>query len=99
MGERFGRDSIWETHLAEELRQTDVALDVVLDQQMMQLRQVLDLKVGDRIVLSSPPGAPVMLRCGEVALFQAQLGKRESRLAVRIETARPRPPVPTEQAA
>ena len=99
MGERFGRDSIWETHLAEELRQTDVALAVVLDQQTMQLRQVLDLKVGDQIVLSSPPGAPVMLRCGEVALFQAQLGKRENRLAVRIDTARPRPVLPTEQAA
>jgi flagellar motor switch protein FliM len=99
MGERFGRDSIWETHLAEELRHTDVALDVVLDQQMMQLRQVLDLKIGDRIVLSSPPGAPVTLRCGEVPLFRAQLGKRETRLAVRIDTVRRRPVLPTEQAA
>jgi flagellar motor switch protein FliM len=99
MGERFGRDSIWETHLAEELRQTEVALDVVLDQQMMPLRQVLDLKIGDRIVLSSPPGGPVTLRCGDVALFDAQLGRRESRLAVRIEAARPRAPQPGEEAA
>ena len=99
MGERFGRDSIWETHLAEELRQTDVALDVVLDQQVMPLSQVLDLKVGDRIVLASPPGSPVSLRCGDVALFQAQLGRRENRLAVRIEQARPKPVLPTEEAA
>lgn len=100
MGERFGRDSIWETHLAEELRQTEVALDVVLDQQLMPLRQVLELKVGDRILLSASPGAPVSLRCGDVALFEAQLGRRENRLAVRIETARPLPqPLPEEQAA
>jgi flagellar motor switch protein FliM len=99
MGERFGRDSIWETHLAEELRQTDVALDVVLDQQMMPLRQVLDLKIGDRIVLSSPPGAPVTLRCGDVALFDAELGRRDSRLAVRIDAARPRAPQPGEAEA
>ncbi len=33
MGEKFGRDSIWETHLAEELRHTEIALDVVLDEQ------------------------------------------------------------------
>ena len=98
MGERFGRDSIWETHLAEELRQTEVALDVVLDQQMMPLRQVLDLKVGDRILLSAQPGAPVMLRCGDVALFQAELGRRENRLAVRIDEARPRPVPPVEDA-
>jgi flagellar motor switch protein FliM len=85
MGERFGRDSIWETHLAEELRQTEVALDVVLDEQTMPLQQMLNLKVGDRITLSNPPGSPVRLRCGEVALFEGQLGRRENRLAVRIE--------------
>ncbi len=28
MGEKFGRDSIWETHLAEQLRGTEVELDV-----------------------------------------------------------------------
>lgn len=85
MGERFGRDSIWETHLAEELRQTEVALDVVLDEQAMPLQQMLRLKVGDRIVLDTRPGAPVRLRCGEVALFEGVLGRRENRLAVRIE--------------
>ncbi|MGK7862230.1 flagellar motor switch protein FliM [Falsiroseomonas sp. E2-1-a4] len=88
MGERFGRDSIWETHLAEELRQTDVALDVVLDEQTMLLSQVLRLNVGDRIILSSPPGAPVRLRCGDVPLFAGQLGRRENRLAVRIDSGR-----------
>jgi flagellar motor switch protein FliM len=99
MGERFGRDSIWETHLAEELRQTEIALDVVLDQQAMPLSQVLSLKIGDRLLLSSAPGAPVALRCGDVPLFHAQLGRRENRLAVRIEDVRPRPALPTEAAA
>ncbi|WP_237217659.1 flagellar motor switch protein FliM [Falsiroseomonas oryziterrae] len=88
MGERFGRDSIWESHLAEELRQTEVALDVVLDQQAMPLSQVLGLKVGDRLMLASPAGAPVSLRCGEVGLFEGQLGRRENRLAVRIDGVR-----------
>ncbi len=99
MGERFGRDSIWETHLAEELRQTDVSLDVVLDEQAMLLSQVLRLNVGDSITLSSPPGAPVQLRCGEIALFEAQLGRRENRLAVRIEEVRRRPALPAESRA
>ena len=34
MGEKFGRDSIWETHLAEELWSTDIDLSVVLDEQI-----------------------------------------------------------------
>ena len=39
MGEKFGRDSIWETHLAEELWNTDVELDVVLDEQIDAARR------------------------------------------------------------
>lgn len=84
MGEKFGRDSIWETHLAEELRHTEVALDVVLDEQTMPLGQVLSLKRGDTIALGVAPGAPVRLRCGEVGLFEAELGRRENRLSVRV---------------
>jgi flagellar motor switch protein FliM len=99
MGERFGRDSIWETHLAEELRQTEIALDVVLDQQALPLSQMLALKAGDRLLLSCTPGAPVALRCGDVPLFNAQLGRKENRLAVRIETVRPKMGIAQEQAA
>ncbi len=72
MGEKFGRDSIWETHLAEELWNTEVELDVVLDEQMMRLSDVMALQPGSRIVLNAAPGAPVQLRCGAVPLFEAQ---------------------------
>jgi flagellar motor switch protein FliM len=85
MGEKFGRDSIWETHLAEELRQTEVLLDVVLDELSMSLADVLRLGVGDRIILGVAPGASVRLRCGDIPLFEAELGRQENRLAVRIE--------------
>ena len=85
MGEKFGRDSIWETHLAEELRHTDIGLDVVLDEQIMPLSTVLNLKIGDRIALGVAPGAPVSLRCGDVPLFEGEMGRKGQRLAVRIE--------------
>jgi flagellar motor switch protein FliM len=85
MGEKFGRDSIWETHLAEELRHTDISLDVVLDEQIMPLSSVLNLKVGDQIALGVAPGAPVRLRCGDVPLFEGEMGRKGQRLAVRIE--------------
>ena len=84
MGEKFGRDSIWETHLAEQLHHTDISLDVVLDEQVMPLSSVLALKAGDRIMLNAQPGAPVRLQCGTVPLFAAEYGRRENRPAVRI---------------
>ncbi len=90
MGEKFGRDSIWETHLAEELWSTDVELDVVLDEQEMRLSDVMAFQPGSRIVLGAAPGAAVQLRCGGVALFDGRLGRRKNRVAVRIEREAPR---------
>ncbi|TCH97176.1 flagellar motor switch protein FliM [Roseococcus sp. SYP-B2431] len=84
MGEKFGRDSIWETHLAEQLRHTEVSLDVVLDQQVMPLSSVIALQPGDRIMLNAAPGSPVRLQCGPVQLFQGEFGRLENRQAVRI---------------
>jgi flagellar motor switch protein FliM len=84
MGEKFGRDSIWEAHLAEQLRHTAVTLDVVLDEQAMPLDAVIALKPGDRILLNRPPGAPVRLQCGTVRLFEAEYGRCEDRPAIRL---------------
>jgi flagellar motor switch protein FliM len=86
MGEKFGRDSIWQAHLAEELWSTDVELSVVLSEQTMWLDDLRRLQVGDRIPLSAQPGAPVQVRCGSVALFEGHLGRRKDRVAVRLDT-------------
>ncbi len=91
MGEKFGRDSIWETHLAEELWNTDIALEVVLDEQTMRLGDVVALKPGDRVVLNTSIGAPVQIRCGTVRLFQGQIGRRKNHVAVRIDGPLERP--------
>ena len=91
MGEKFGRDSIWETHLAEELWSTDITLDVVLDEQVMRLSDVVSLKLGDRILLTTNTGAPVQVRCGSVLLFHAHVGRRKNNVAVRIDGPLQRP--------
>jgi len=93
MGEKFGRDSIWETHLAEELWNTEVELEAVLDEQPMRLSEVMALRPGDRITLNAAPGAPIALRCGAVPLFVGRAGRRKTRVAVCIEQdlAGPRP--------
>src|SRR6202046_2892258 len=42
LGEKFGRDSIWEAHLAGELWQTRVPIQAVLDTMEMPLRTVFE---------------------------------------------------------
>ena len=91
MGEKFGRDSIWETHLAEQLWGTDVELSVVLDEQTMRLSDVIDLKPGQRLLLNTAPGGAVSVRCGSVALFEGRMGQKNNNVAVKIERELARP--------
>jgi flagellar motor switch protein FliM len=97
MGEKFGRDSIWETHLAEELWNTEVELDVVLDEQTMRLSDIIALQPGSRILLNSGLDAPVQLRCGSVALFEGKVGRRKNHVAVRIDRELVRNPTTAER--
>jgi flagellar motor switch protein FliM len=85
MGEKFGRDSIWEGHLASELWRTDVDLEAVVDQQNLSLQEVLRWEVGSRLMLNAGPTSPVDLRCGEVTLFRGKMGQTNNRIAVQIK--------------
>lgn len=85
MGEKFGRDSIWETHLAEVLWMTEVDLEAVIDQQVVSLQKVFDLQEGSQMMLNATPDSPVMLSCGNVPLYIGRMGRKGGRIAVRIE--------------
>lgn len=85
MGEKFGRDSIWETHLAEELWLTDVDLDAVLDEQVMRLREVFHWRVGSRLMLNASPDSKVQLKCGDVSMYFGGMGRKGDHVAVRID--------------
>jgi flagellar motor switch protein FliM len=84
MGEKFGRDSIWETHLANELWNTDIELDAVLDQVVFSLNDVINWKPGTRIMLNALPNSSIDMRCGEVPLFVGNMGQKGGNMAVKI---------------
>ena len=87
MGEKFGRDNIWESHLATELWTTQMEVRAVLDEQQMPLSQVLNLKVGETIVLNASADSPIELRCGTIPLTQGRMGRKGHSIAVRVEQA------------
>jgi len=84
MGEKFGRDSIWETHLAEELWLTDIELEAVLDTQTMRLGEVFSLQKGSHLDLGATPDSQVTLSCGEVPMYMGKMGRRGDQMAIQI---------------
>ena len=85
MGEKFGRDSIWETHLAEELWMIEVDLEAVVDQQIMRLREVFDLKIGSRIMFTATPDSLISLHCGGVPMYTGKMGRKGNQISIKIE--------------
>ena len=85
MGEKFGRDSIWEGHLATELWSTEVDIHAVLDDQVMTLQDVLDFKVGTRLMLNATSDSEVEVLCGPERLFKGRMGRRGQNVAVMID--------------
>ncbi|MBI1239838.1 MAG: flagellar motor switch protein FliM [Alphaproteobacteria bacterium] len=85
MGEKFGRDSIWEGHLATELWSTSVEIDAVLDEQMMPLSKVMSFEVGQTLMLNCGPDAHIEMRCGGVPLLKGCMGRINQSIAVRVD--------------
>ncbi len=85
MGEKFGRDSIWENHLATELWSTSVDIEAVLEEQTMSLGDVMGFEVGKTIMLNSTPESSVLLRCGGIPMVTAKMGRIGGSIAVRID--------------
>ena len=84
LGEKFGRDSIWEAHLAGELWYTDVAIEAVLDKVEVSLRDVLNWQVGSRVLLNVDAQADIELVCGDLRMFSGKMGRKGGNIAVRI---------------
>jgi flagellar motor switch protein FliM len=87
MGEKFGRDSIWEGHLATELWSTRVEIDAILDEQIMSLNKIMNLQVGETIMLNATPDSKIEMRCGGVPLLRGRMGRVGSAVSVRVDEA------------
>ncbi len=84
MGEKFGRDSIWESHLTAELWQTEVEIKAVLDELEMPLGDVMNWTEGTRIEFNSTPASKIELCCGDVRMFKGHMGRKTKNIAVRV---------------
>ncbi|MBL4617522.1 MAG: flagellar motor switch protein FliM [Robiginitomaculum sp.] len=84
MGEKFGRDNIWESHLASQLWTTAIDVQAVLDDYQAPLSTVMNLKVGDTIMLNVTPDSDISIRCGEVPVATAKIGRKGHNVAVRV---------------
>lgn len=85
MGERFGRDTIWENHLMSQLWETDVEIKAVLKETEAKLSDVSSWQKGSFLPLDIFPQDTVNVFCGDVPLFKGIMGRHDDHVVVKIE--------------
>jgi flagellar motor switch protein FliM len=84
MGEKFGQDTAWERHFSTEMRHTEMGVEVVLDEMKLPLGDVVNLKVGDTMMLNIKPGDEAKVKCGGVKLSSVKIGRVGDNVAVSL---------------
>nr|WP_155135148.1 flagellar motor switch protein FliM [Pseudovibrio flavus] len=84
MGEKFGRDPIWEGHLASEVYNSEVQVAAVLYENALPLERVMNLEVGQTLLFDVGPQDPVQIKCGDTALTEGRLGRVGDHISIEV---------------
>ena len=84
MGERFGRDTIWEKHLISQLWETDVEVKAVLKEFTLKLGDVSKWEKGSFLPLEMYPHEDIKIFCGDVPLLTGTMGRNAENIVIKV---------------
>lgn len=84
MGERFGRDTVWENHLMSRLWDTEVEVKAILKEIKTSLSDISVWEKGAFFPLDIAPDDNVTIYCGDVPLFNGNMGRKDKNIVIRV---------------
>lgn len=84
MGERYGRDMIWENHLVERLWNTELDTRVILKELEVPLGEIAKWEPGSFLPLGMSPHDKINLICGNVNLFSGLMGRKGDNIVIKV---------------
>ena len=85
MGERYGRDTIWENHLMEELWETNIEIKAILKERMINLGEIAKWEKGSFLPLEMTPSEDVTMICGDVPLLKGSMGRKSDHVVIKVK--------------
>ena len=85
MGERYGRDTIWENHLMEQLWETDVEIKAILKERLISLGEIAKWEKGSFLPLEMSCTDDVTLICGDVPLLKGCMGRKAEHVVIKVK--------------
>lgn len=84
VGEKLGRDTLWERHMASQLLCSEFELEAVLGERLIPVSTYMNLKVGQTIGLQRRPDDPLDIVCRGQQIGTAGIGQRSGTIAVQV---------------
>lgn len=85
MGESFGKDTVWETHLGKEVFNTTMKIEAILGKKMAKMSDIMDLKVGSTLVIDSFPDDDIVMNCQGVDVLTGKVGRIGDNVALVVQ--------------
>lgn len=85
MGERFGRDAIWENHLMEQLWETDIEVNAILKNVLVNFGEIAQWEKGSFLPLDMNPDDDITLVCGDIPLIVGSMGRKSNHVVIRVK--------------
>ena len=85
MGEHFGRDTIWENHLVEELWDTEVELQACLKELSLDLGNIAKWEKGSFLDLDMEKNSDITMFCGDIPLLTGTMGRKSDKIVIKVK--------------
>lgn len=85
MGERFGRDAIWENHLTEQLWDTEVEISAVLKNVLVKFGEISSWEKGSFLALDMSPHEDISIICGDIPLLNGSMGRKSNHVVIKVK--------------
>lgn len=84
IGEKGNKDPTWIRHFQQEIPLAKVSLNAFLTGRTSTIKEAINLKVGDTLVLDTLASDDIILRVGDLPVSSGKLGKMDDKIAVRL---------------
>ncbi|MFC5069750.1 flagellar motor switch protein FliM [Flaviflagellibacter deserti] len=84
-GDASPRDPRWARQIQSEIQRTEMQVRAILEERLIDLRDVTEFKVGQVLELQATPRSRVKLECRGQPLFWCQLGQSDGSYTVKVD--------------
>jgi flagellar motor switch protein FliM len=88
VGKKQGGDLAFRSHLLATLPRTTMLLRAVVEQRRISAAEVLQWRVGSKLLLNRRHDEPIDILCEELPVMRAHIAERDGRIALRIDERR-----------